>query len=179
MSIREIEVKWTLRQNMWKVSTGIFNTIKETCIITCPGYHSRESCINEVDILNLHPNNKNGNRYIKDISVGDYAIIFDSGHKSPLCVRIISESYRKEINEITIYKKYGHKNKYSTDEVEVCLTGQNKRKFTHTEIMVAYVRDVEIIGILNYEQYSDIINKYKRTMSTIAKNKSELRFIKV
>jgi len=176
MSTREIEVKWTLRQNMWKVSTGIFNTIKETCVITCPGYHSRKSC---QEPLNLNSNNKNGNRYVEEISVGDYAIIFASGHKAPLCVRITSEAYRKEINEITIYKKYGHKNKYNTEEVEVCLTGQNTRKFTHTEIIVAYVRDVEIIGILNYEQYYDIINKYKRTMSTIVKNKSELRFIKV
>jgi hypothetical protein len=179
MSTRKIEVKWTLRQNMWKVSTNIFNTITESCVITCPGYHSREMCSNEVDSLNLSSNNKNGNKYIKDISVGDYAIIFASGHKSPLCVQITSEAYRKEINEITIYKKFGHKNKYNTEEVEVCLTGQNTRKFTHTEIMVAYVRDVKIIGILNYDQYYDIINKYKYTQTTIAKNKSQLRFINV
>ena len=129
MSTREIEIKWTLRQNMWKVSTGIFNTIKETCVITCPGYHSHKSC--QIP-LNLNSNNKNGNRYVEEISVGDYAIIFASGHKSPLCVRITSEAYRKEINEITIYKKYGHKNKYNTEEVEVCLTGQNTRKFTQS-----------------------------------------------
>ena len=103
----EIEIKWSLRQNMWKVSTGIFNTIQTTKVITCPGYHSREMCPNEFPTeteLNENKNNKTGNRYIKDIKVGDYAIIFVTGEKSPLCVRIKSEPYRKEINEITIYK---------------------------------------------------------------------------
>ena len=176
MSTREIEVKWTLRQNMWKVSTGIFNTIKETCVITCPGYHSRKSC---QEPLNLNSNNKNGNRYVEEISVGDYAIIFASGEKSVLCVRITSEAYRKEIHEITIYKKWGHKNAYDGDEVEVCLTGSHTRKFTHTEIMVAYVRDIEVIGILDYNEYYGIIDKYKSLQTSIAQNRSELRFINI
>jgi hypothetical protein len=63
----EIEIKWSLRQNMWKVFTGIFNTIQTIKVITCPGYHSRESCPNEFPTeteLNENKNNKTGNRYI-------------------------------------------------------------------------------------------------------------------
>jgi len=174
----DCEIKWSLRQNMWKISTGVFNTIQETCVITCPGYHSNQSCP-DVPSLEIRAENKTGNRYITDISVGDYAIIFESGQKSPLCVRIISEAYRKEIPEITIYKKWGHNNKYNGEEVEVCLTGRNTRKFTHTEIMVGYVRDVEIIGILDENKYSDIINKYKCLQRSIAENKSLERFIRI
>ena len=183
----KIEIKWSLRQYMWKVSTGIFNTIQTTKVITCPGYHSRESCPNEFPTeteLNENKNNKTGNRYIKDIKIGDYAIIFVTGEKSPLCVRITSETYRKEINEITIYKKYGHQNSYNSEEVEVCLTGQNitgrkKRDYTHNEKMIAYVRDVEIIGILNYTNYSELVNKYKILQRSIAENKLDCRFITI
>lgn len=177
---RAIEIKWSLRQNMWKVATGIFNTIQRTNVIICNGYHSFDSCPDTSDgMVSLRSDNKNGNRYIRDISIGDYAIIFASGEKSVLCVRITSEAYRKEIPEITIYKKWGHKNSYNTDEVEVCLTGQNKRDFTHTEIMVAYVRDVEIIGILDHKEYYELINKYKCLQTSIAQNRSDLRFVSV
>ena len=172
------EIKWSLRQNMWKVATGVFNTVQNTNVIICSGYHSRESCPDDPnERLILLPDNRSGNRYINDIAVGDYAIIFASGEKSVLCVRITSEAYRKEIHEITIYKKWGHKNKYDGDEVEVCLTGNHTRKFTHTEIMVAYVRDVEVIGILDYNEYYEIIDKYKSLQTSIAQNRSELRFI--
>jgi len=176
----DIEIKWSLRQNMWKIATGVFNTIQHTNLIICPGYHSFEACPNNTDNqLNLRESNNQGNRYINDIAIGDYAIIFATGEKSVLCVKITSEAYRKEIPEITTYKKWGHKNSYDSDEVEVCLTGQNKRKFTHTEIMVAYVRDVEVIGILNYNKYCGIINKYKFLQTSIAQNKSEMRFITI
>jgi len=177
---REIEIKWSLRQNIWKLSTGVFNTIQRTNIIICPGYHSCESCPNDpTGLLHLRTDNKKGNKYINDISVGDYAIIFATGEKSPLCIRIKSEAYRKEIPEITIYKKWGYKNAYNSEEVEVCLTGQNTRDFTHTEIMVAYVRDIEVIGIIDCVDYSDIVNKYKCLQTSIAQNKTEVRFINI
>jgi hypothetical protein len=180
------EIKWSLRQNMWKVSTGIIDTIQTTKVIICPGYHNRESCPEQLipEELRQKSSNKAGNRFINDIKVGHYAIIFVTGNKSPLCVRITSETYRKEIPEITIYKKYGHRNSYNTEEVEVCLTGQNitgrkKRDYTHTEKMVAYVRDVEIIGILNYQIYPELINKYKILQRSIAENKLDCRFITI
>lgn len=183
----KIEIKWSLRQNMWKVSTGIIDTIETTKVITCPGYHNHESCPNQFPTeteLRENSSNKAGNRYINDIKIGDYAIIFVTGKKSPLCVRITSETYRKEIPEITIYKKYGHQNSYNTEEVEVCLTGQNitgrkKRHYTHTENLIAYVRDVEIIGILDYQIYSELINKYKILQRSISENKLDCRFITI
>ena len=174
------EIKWSLRQNMWKVATGVFNTVQNTNVIICSGYHSRESSPDDHnERLILRPDNRSGNRYINDIAVGDYAIIFASGEKSVLCVRITSEAYRKEIPEITVYKRWGYKNFYDGDEVEVCLTGQHTRKFTHTEIMVAYVRDIEVIGILDYNEYYEIIDNYKSLQTSIAQNRSDSRFIKV
>ena len=180
MTSLQREIKWSLRQNMWKISTGVLNTVQSTNVIICSGYHSREMCPEDPnESLILRQNNRSGNRYINDINVGDYAIIFASGEKSVLCVRITSEAYRKEIPEITVYKRWGYKNFYDGDEVEVCLTGQQTRKFTHTEIMVAYVRDVEVIGILDYNEYYEIINKYKSLQTAIAQNRSDSRFIKV
>jgi hypothetical protein len=178
------EVKYTLRQNMYQVATGVFNTIIKTCIIICAGYHSRNICpYNPNNELNLRLDDnkyKNGNKYINDISIGDHAIIIASGEKSVLLVRITSEAYRKEIPEITIYKKWGHKNKYGREEIELCLTGKNTRNgVTHTEIMVAYVRNVEIVATLNYEEYHDIIDKYTCVRSSITRNRSNLRFINV
>ena len=177
MSAELIEIKWSLRQNMWKVATGVFNTIQTTNVIICSGYHSCKSCPDNLNDRN--PDNKTGNKYINDISVGDYAIVVASGEMSVLCVRITSEVYRKEIPEITIYKKLGYKNSYGTEEVEVCLTGQNTRNYTHTENMVAYVRDIEVIGRLNPDKYFELINKYKYLQTSIAQNRSELRFIRI
>ena len=180
MSLSHREIKWSLRQNIWKVATGVFNTVQSTNVIICSGYHSRDSCPDDPnERIILRSENRSGNRYINDISVGDYAIIFASGEKSVLCVRITSQAYRKEFHEITVYKKWGHKNSYDSDEVEVCLTGCQTRKFTHTEIMVAYVRDIEVIGILDYNEYYEIIDKYKNLQTSIAQNRSELRFINV
>ena len=95
-----IEIKWSLRQNMWKVATGVFNTVRRTNLIICSGYHSCDSCPDNMD--NRNPNNKKGNKYIDDIAIGDYAIVFASGERSVLCVRIISEAYKKEIPEVNI-----------------------------------------------------------------------------
>ena len=177
MSSELIEIKWSLRQNMWKVATCVFNTIQTTNVIICNGYHSSESCPDNMDARN--PNNKKGNKYIDDIAIGDYAIVFASGERSVLCVRIISEAYKKEIPEITIYKKSDYRNSYGTQEIEVCLTGKNRRDYTHTETMVAYVRDIEVIGTLNLDKYFELINKYKYLQTSIAQNRSELRFIRV
>ena len=177
MSAELIEIKWSLRQNMWKVATGVFNTIQTTNVIICAGYHSRESCPDNLNDRNQ--GNKTGNKYIDDVSIGDYAIVFASGEMSALCVRIMSEAYKKEIPEITVYKKLGFNNSYGTEEVEVCLTGQNTRKYTHTENMVAYVRDVEVIGMLNGTEYFEIINKYKYLQTSIARNRSDSRFIRI
>ena len=70
------EIKWSLRQNMWKVSTGIIDMIQTTKVIICPGYHNSESCPKEVrpEELKINSNNKTGNRYINNIKIGDYAI---------------------------------------------------------------------------------------------------------
>ena len=172
-----IEIKWSLRQNMWKVATGVFNTVRRTNLIICSGYHSCDSCPDNMD--NRNPNNKKGNKYIDDIAIGDYAIVFASGERSVLCVRIISEAYKKEIPEVTIYKRSDHRNSYNTEEVEVCLTGKNTRDYTHTETMVAYVRDIEVVSTLNSDNYFELINKYKCLQTSIAQNRSELRFIRI
>jgi tRNA G37 N-methylase TrmD len=172
-----IEIKWSLRQNMWKVATGVFNTVRRTNLIICSGYHSCDSCPDNMDDRN--PNNKKGNKYIDDIAIGDYAIVFASGERSVLCVRIISEAYKKEIPEVTIYKRSDHRNSYNTEEVEVCLTGNNTRDYTHTETMVAYVRDIEVVSTLNSDNYFELINKYKCLQTSIAQNRSELRFIRI
>ena len=177
MSAEQIEIKWSLRQNMWKVATGVFNTIQKTNLIICPGYHSPESCPDNLNDRN--PDNKPGNKYINDMSVGDYAIVFASGERSVLCVRITSEVYKREIPEITIYKKSGCNNSYGTEEVEVCLTGQNTRNYTHTETMIAYVRDIEVISMLNENEYFRIINKYKCLQTSIAQNRSNSRFVSI
>jgi hypothetical protein len=56
---------------------------------------------------------------------------------------------------------------------------KKKRDYTHNEKMITYVRDVEIIGILNYTNYSELVNKYKILQRSIAENKLDCRFITI
>ena len=76
-----------------------------------------------------------------------YKIHFD-GHKEKIKEQTQNyyQEHKKEIPEITIYKKSDYRNKYGTQEIEVCSTGKNSCDYTHTETMVAYVRDIEVIG---------------------------------
>ena len=59
------------------------------------------------------------------------------------------------------------------------ITGRKKRYYKHTKILVAYVRDVEIIGILNYTNFSELVNTYKILQRSIAENKLDCRFITI
>ena len=172
-----IEVKWSLRQNQWKVHSRVFDTIQNTKVILCSGYHDENRC--DVDMngdIILNPNNKKGNNYVNDVNNDDYAIVFENGNKNEaLLVKIVSNVYKKVIPEITIYKREGYQNYYNGNEVEVCLTGHNTKKYTHSEIMHAYVRDIEIIRKINSNE--PIFKKYWKFQSSIQKNHSEERFI--
>jgi hypothetical protein len=170
--INNYEVKWSLRQNMGRIATRVFNTVLITNVIVCAGYYSRDRCpYDENGAIILQEGNRSGNRYINDISVGDYAIIFETGNtRSVLLVLITSNAYRKIIPEISIYKRDG-------ENVEICLTGHQTRQFNSSEIMEAYVRDIEVICELEYNEYYAIIEKYKSIQSSIARNWKEERFI--
>lgn len=180
MKMRLYEVKWSLRQSPWTVATGVFDTIRSTKLIICSGYHSHDKCP-EGELI-FDKQNTRGNIYALEIEIGDYAIIFEKGNVyTALLVRISSGVYRKVIPEITIYRKSDHKNQIypNSDVVEVCLTGQQTREFTHSETMIAYVRDVEVICELEYIRYYEIIDMYNRLRSSITRLTCSERYITV
>jgi len=174
------EVKWSLRQSPWAAATNVFNTIRRTNTIICAGYHSRDKC--PQGDLDLDEQNTKGNKYVFEMEIGDYAIIFERGNpRTALLVRVSSAAYRKVIPEITIYRKWDHQNpKYpDSDVVEVCLTGHQSREFTHSEIMTAYIRDVEVICELDYNTHHAIINTYNSLRTSIIRNAKPERFITI
>jgi hypothetical protein len=176
----QYEVKWSLRQSPWAAATGVFNTIRQTNVIICAGYHSRDIC--PQGDLEFDEQNTKGNRYALEMEIGDYAIIFERGNqRTALLVRISSRTYRKVIPEITIYRKWEYQNPMypNSDVVEVCLTGHQTCDFTHSEIMIAYVRDVEVICELDYNTQYAIIETYNSLRTSIIRNTRPERFITI
>jgi hypothetical protein len=174
-----IDVKWSIRQNPWKVHTKTFDTLEQTKVILCSGYHEASRCrIDDEGKLILDPTNKKGNKFIEAIKIGDYAIVFENGNRNEaMIVKIMSEPYKKTIPEITIYRKYDFQNFYRGDEVEVCLTGKNTKDFTHSEIMTAFVRDIEIVKRIDRDER--IFNKYWQFQSSIQQNCAIERYMSV
>jgi len=174
-----IDVKWSIRQNQWKVHTRTFDTLEQTKAILCCGYHEASRFrIDDEGKLILDPTNKNGNKFIEAIKIGDYAIIFEKGNRNgAMIVKIISSPYKKTIPEITIYRKTGFQNLYGSDEIEVCLTGKNTKDFTHSEIMTAFVRDIEIVKRIDRDER--IFNKYWQFQSSIQQNCAIERYMSV
>jgi len=175
-----IEVKWGMRQSPWAVHTCVFNTIEATNIIIAPGYHSEDRCNltaeGELILDTINVGKNQGNRFINDVNIGDYTIILESGNKTQaLLVKITSNTYKKTIPEITVYKRTGYKNKWGGEEVEVCLTGKNTKSYTHSNCMTAFVRDIEIVRKITESEL--IFKKYWKLQASNTQLKGTERWI--
>jgi hypothetical protein len=171
MSSRQ-EVKWSLRQNMWKKHKGVFNTVEHTRKIVCSGYHTKER--SQVDILGnpiINPDNIRGNMYITKVQEGDLAILFETGNnREAMLVRITSQPYKTILEDVSVYKK-------NNEVVLVCLTADETHQpdYDTREVMHAIVRDIEIVGRISGD--ASIFKKYKTLATSIAQNRSDARFV--
>ena len=132
-------IKWRLRQNPWNVHKNCFKTIENTKLIL-------SEIIDKVACDNFKPDKSN--KFFNSFEIGDNVIIYENNNNNnALLVKIISNPYRKNIDEIKIYKKEGYENDYGNNVVEVCHEKTKPtQEFDIIENMDAYVRDVIILG---------------------------------
>lgn len=184
MNIREIsrrqEVKYSLRQHMWKKTKNVLDIVKKTGIITIPGLHSYEDISKFIGNENTIVLNKDQQK-IKDIEEGDLIVIFENGNKKrALLVRMKGNVILKEVSNVLIYRKEGFNNGYTQgqDVIQVSLNDfPPPIKFTSIKTMWAFTREVEIVREVNREEV--LFQKYWKFQGHIQRNRALERFIEV
>jgi hypothetical protein len=184
MNIHEIsmtqEVKYSLRQSMWKKTKNVLDIVKKTGIITIPGLHSYEDISKFIGNETTIVLNKDQQK-IKDIEEGDLIVIFENGNKKrALLVRMKGNVILKEVSNVLIYRKEGFDNGYTQgqDVIQVSLNDVPPPiKFTSKKTMWAFTREVEIVREVNREEV--LFQKYWKFQGHIQRNRALERFIEV
>ena len=184
MNIREIsmtqEVKYSLRQSMWKKTKNVLDIVKKTGIITIQGLHSYEDISKFIGNETTIVYNKDQQK-IKDIEEGDLIVIFENGNKKrALLVRMNGNVILKEVSNVLIYRKEGFDNGYTQgqDVIQVSLNDVPPPiKFTSKKTMWAFTREVEIVREVNREEV--LFQKYWKFQGHIQRNRALERFIEV
>lgn len=186
MNIHEIsktqEVKYSLRQSMWKKTKNVLDIVKKTGIITIPGLHSSEDTIGKEDTGDWN----NDQKKIRDIKKDDLIVIFENGNRNrALLVRMKGDVMLKQVSNVLIYRKKGFNNGYTQgqDVIQVSLDDFPRPKnfisneTISDETMEAYTREVEIVREVNRGEV--LFQKYWKFQGHIQKNRAPERFINV
>lgn len=172
------EVKYSLRQSMWKKTKNVLDIVKTTGIITIPGFHYYKDIIHLIDIEDTIVWN-NYQKKFKEIEKDDLVVIFENGNKErALLVRMKSDVRPKELEDVVIYTKEGFDNGYTQgkDVIQVSLNNlPPPTKFTTKKNMIALIREVEIVREVN--SHEDLFKKYWKFQGHILRNRAEERFI--
>lgn len=136
----EVEVKYAIRQNMYKKRTkDVHKIVIATKCITIPGHHCARTYQKEIST-------RAGINFQDEICTGDYCVIFENGNKKKaILAKITSDVYAKPIPLVSIYRKPGFKNDYGDDVFRIQLTTKKPPPNTTREDMYAKVRDVEFV----------------------------------
>ena len=177
---KQKEVKYSLRQSMWKKTRNVFEIVQETKAITLPDFTSKEKADRGLDEeLNIKEDleSRDANRFANEMIVDDLVVIFENGNKErALLAKIKSGVKYRHFPNVTIFRKDGYVNKYQDNVVEVALTNQEPTKrFDRRETMFALARDIEIIRFIDKEE--PIFKKYWKFQGHIIRNRSSERFI--
>ena len=198
-SLREIsrtqEVKYSLRQSMWKKTKNVLDIVRKTGVITIPGLHfdkdiskfkGNENTIiynkDQQKIKDIEEGDLNKDQQkIKDIEEGDLIVIFENGNKKrALLVRMKGKMEHREVSNVLIYRKEGFNNGYTQgqDVIQVSLDDFTEpSEYTSNNPMYAYIREVEIVREINKEEA--LFQKYWKFQGHIQRNRALERFIEV
>jgi len=174
------EVKYSLRQSMWKKTKNVLGIVRKTGVITIPGLHSYEDISEFIGNENTVALNKDQQK-IKDIEEGDLIVIFENGNKiRGLLVRMKGDVVLKEVSNVLIYRKEGFDNGYTQgrDVIQVSLKDTKKpREYTSIESMWAFTREVEIVR--EVDSTDALFQRYWKFQGHIQRNRKPERFIYV
>ena len=183
-SLREIsrtqEVKYSLRQSMWKKTKNVLDIVRKTGVITIPGLHFDKDISKFKGNENTIIYNKDQQK-IKDIEEGDLIVIFENGNKKrALLVRMKGKMEHRKVSNVLIYRKEGFNNGYTQgqDVIQVSLDDFTEpSEYTSNNPMYAYIREVEIVREINKEEA--LFQKYWKFQGHIQRNRALERFIEV
>ena len=177
---KETEVKWSLRQSMWKKTKGVLDIVKKTRFITLAGYHSYYEVqeMANTGILRLDLN-KQQNIVSQEIEKDDLVVIFENGNRErALLVKMVGTLTYREIPEVVIYRNKGYDNGYKEgkDVVQVSLKNHKQPKnWTNKEEMYALGREVEVVREITRDE--PIFQKYWKFQGHVLRNRSNDRFV--
>ena len=183
--LKEHEVKWSLRQSMWKKTKGVLDIVKNTRFITLAGYHSYyevKDYITEGTLrLDLLVEDLNKQQIIvsQEIEKDDLIVIFENGNRErALLVKMVGPLTYRKIPEVVIYRNKGYDNGYKEgkDVVQVSLKNHKQPKnWTNKEEMYALGREIEVVREITRDE--PIFQKYWCRRSTVWRNSHNERFV--
>lgn len=170
-----MEVKYSLRQSMWKKTKNVLELVRTTEYITLPGYHSSR----EVSNTSMDELEGDAWRVANQIQNGDLVVIFENGNRErALLVRIIGDVEYRNLPKVNIYRKNGYHNTYSesSDVIQVSLPNETPpRGYSSVEFMSALVRKIQVIGFI--PKQAPIFQKYWKFQGHLQRNRAMERFI--
>lgn len=168
-----IEVKFAIRQNMYKERTkDVHKIVIATKCITIPGHHCARTYQKEISTRDA------GIRFQDELCTGDYVVIFEKGNKKKASlVKITSGVYTKHIPLVSIYREPGFKNEYGDDVFRIQLTTKKPPPDTTREDMYAKVRDVEFVRDINGTE--PIFQKYWKFQGHFLPLRQPERFVDI
>lgn len=187
-----LKINCIMRNNQWQKHHKVFETIKITKKITCPGGHNQNLLLkNEEDIYSYDGMCWRAKKFLNDIKENDIVLLYDRQYKEALVLKITSSPIKDKINDVIILRNktcnihtpisFGCAN--CNNSVELVFSSKyfedNNKQFTKYinenfcfENMYAIFRNVEIIGKINTT--SEIYHKHKCLQTSIGIPSSEL-----
>lgn len=175
------EVKYSLRQSMWKKTKNVLDVVKKTEVITLPGLHTDSY----EELNNLYQNNitilNKEQQMINEIKKNDLIVIFENRNRErALLIRMKGDVEIKEISNVLIYRKKGFNNGYEQNKDVIQVSLENvlpPDKFTSRKKMWACIRQVEIVREINKDEI--LFQKYWKFQGHIIRNRQDERFTKI
>lgn len=178
-----MKVNALMRNSQWGKHQDVFDSIKLTKKLICPGAHRQNIVlINENNKYSYDGMKYQANQFLNELFVNNIVLLFDKGHKEALILRITSNPKQDKIKDVIILR-----NKTCNIHVPVSYTCANcndsivsvfstkyfeNNKFTKYlnedyffENMYAVYRDVEVIGKI--DETSDVYQSCKTLRNTI------------
>lgn len=100
-----IKIDFLMRNNQWQKHTKVFDTIKITKKLICPGGHVNDIILINEDKYSYNNMTWQANKFLNNIEINNIVLLFDRQYKDALVLKIISDPIKSKIDDIIILKK--------------------------------------------------------------------------
>lgn len=178
------EIKWSLRQDLWKKTKDPLKLVIDNKCIFMPYYTKCSKVFECIDKENgsikedkINLSKRDRMNFYKDMKQDDHVIIFENGNNNNgILVKIKSECKIGIFNNIIIYKNNNVVNDFGDNIIQVSsFENECTKEYTDTEKMWAIYRNIEFIKEINFNEA--IFKKYYKFQGCLIRNRHEDRII--